>query len=481
MIVLADDEEVSVNADDDVTSDQQEVEELNINPRAAADLDAKDEDLIELNEHISLDVETQNALPLSSSTKPSSPAHIVCSTEESEEAGNLEEAPKDEENRPLEDFSCTDQLPEHQVQSPEEPAEELGVVHHDGDAEVIEDIVEAHGADTADEIALRDEEVDEEAIRIRTEVEDTTELEGATGSEQTEVREEDKSESAEPCSPRTTCTTKRKAMKRRPCSLPVSELETVIASSCTDPETPRSHYIRIHHLLHSLPSTQHGSCSQDNGETFDPDSSEDFSLKPAENEKEVADENEEGSSETQSPSVVPECLGPCCRRILPLSLSIERLSELNQLLEGKTRSNLESEDGDTESGGGSQRVHRESECELCDTSCYSTSCYSTSCYSTSCYSNSGHEGRNRFCSHTRLSSVDSTRLSESTVFSSQEEEEENSAFESVTDSGQSPEARELGDISTQWMEEQNEGGQSQSPVAGPSVGSPGEEEMYLSH
>uniref|UniRef100_A0AAQ4PR28 HECT-type E3 ubiquitin transferase n=1 Tax=Gasterosteus aculeatus aculeatus TaxID=481459 RepID=A0AAQ4PR28_GASAC len=40
--------------------------------------------------------------------------------------------------------------------------------------------------------------------------------------------------------------------KTRPCSLPVSELETVIASACGEPETPRSHYIRIHHLLHSL-------------------------------------------------------------------------------------------------------------------------------------------------------------------------------------------------------------------------------------
>ncbi|XP_026770252.3 E3 ubiquitin-protein ligase HECW1 isoform X3 [Pangasianodon hypophthalmus] len=467
-----DDEEVSVNADGAVTPDQQEVEELNVDPPATADLDAKDEDLNELNENISLDVEAQNPLPLSSSTKPSSPVHIMSSTEESEEAGNLEEAPN-EENRPLEDLSCTVQLTEHQEQSPEEPAEELGEVHHEGDAEVTEDIVDAHGNEAADQIDTRDKEADEEAIRIRREVEDTRELEGATGSEQTEVREEGESESVEPHSPRTTCMMKRKAMKRRPCSLPVSELETVIASSCTEPETPRSHYIRIHHLLHSLPSAQHGSQSQDDEETIDPDSSEDVSLKPAEDEKEVADENEEGSSETRSPSIVPECLGPCCRRTLPPSLSIERLSELNQLLDGETRSRLESEDGETESVGGGHRVHRESECELCDTSCYSTSCYSTSCYSTSCYSNSGHEGRNRFCSHTRLSSVDSTRLSESTVFSSQEEEEENSAFESVTDSGQSPEARELGDVSTHWIEEQNEGGHSQSPVAGPSVGSPG--------
>ncbi|XP_053350589.1 E3 ubiquitin-protein ligase HECW1 isoform X4 [Clarias gariepinus] len=478
--IQPDDEEVSVNADGAVTPDHQEVEELNVDQQTPTDLDDKNEDINELNENIFLNVEEQNPLPLPSSAKPSSPDHIVSSTEESGEDVDLEEAPKEEENRPLEDLSYTVQLTEHQELSPEELVEELGEVHHDGDADVTDNIVEDHGNEAAGQIVIRDEEVEEEVIQIKPEGEEITELEGATGSEQPEVRVEEESESAVPCSPRTTCMMKRSAMKRRPCSLPVSELETVIASSCTEPETPRSHYIRIHHLLHSLPSAQQGSHSQDDAETFDPDSPEDVSLK-LENEKEVTEENEEGSSETRSPSVVPECLRPCCRRILPPSLSIERLSELNQLLDGETRSRLESEDAETESGGGGHRVHRESECELCDTSCYSTSCYSTSCYSTSCYSNSGHEGRNRFCSHTRLSSVDSTRLSESTVFSSQEEEEENSAFESVTDSGQSPDSRELGDASTQWMEEQNDGGQAQSPVAGPSVGSSDWEARIDSH
>uniref|UniRef100_A0A9J7XMR5 HECT-type E3 ubiquitin transferase n=1 Tax=Cyprinus carpio carpio TaxID=630221 RepID=A0A9J7XMR5_CYPCA len=56
----------------------------------------------------------------------------------------------------------------------------------------------------------------------------------------------------EGCSLRIRTTPRRKP---RPCSLPVSELETVIASACGEPETPRSHYIRIHHLLHSFPST----------------------------------------------------------------------------------------------------------------------------------------------------------------------------------------------------------------------------------
>lgn len=140
---------------------------------------------------------------------------------------------------------------------------------------------------------------------------------------------------------------------------------------------------------------------------------------------------------------------------------------------------LESEEGDSSNGGGRRvggSTHRppgENECEFCDTSCYSTSCYSTSCYSTSCYSNSGYEGRNRFCSHTRLSSVDSNRLSGSTVFSSQDEEEdEESAFESVPDGGQTAEGQEIGGPggerrSGRWKEARR-GEQGEPALAGPS-------------
>ncbi len=187
---------------------------------------------------------------------------------------------------------------------------------------------------------------------------------------------------------------------------------------------------------------------------------------------------------------VPECPGPCCRRSLPRSLSIERLSELNQLLEGEgvgghaairriSPSCLESEEGDSSNGGGRRvggSTHRppgENECEFCDTSCYSTSCYSTSCYSTSCYSNSGYEGRSRFCSHTRLSSVDSNRLSGSTVFSSQDEDEdEESAFESVHGIGHPPEGQEVGGAGgerrTGRWKEAGRGEQGEPAVAGPS-------------
>ncbi|KAA0704922.1 E3 ubiquitin-protein ligase HECW1 [Triplophysa tibetana] len=308
--------------------------------------------------------------------------------------------------------------------------------------------------------------------------------EECTNPEQEDTRADEDGDEEEPCSSRIRSALYRKS---RPCSLPVSEFETVIASTCGDPETPRSHYIRIHNLLHSLPSAQ---CLHDSPDEDDvPESSEELTVKPEE-DKENGVVAEDEVSEAQSPSIVPECLGPCCRRTLPRSLSIERLSELNQLLEGERPSpsplRLDSEDGEV--GGWSRRVRRESECELCDNSCYSTSCYSTSCYSTSCYSNSGNEGRNHLCSHTRLSSVDSTRLSESTVFSSQdEEEEENSAFESISDSMQSPDMRESGEGSSQWRGSSSEespmreGQGEESPVAGPSVRSSDWEARIDSH
>ncbi|XP_061661076.1 E3 ubiquitin-protein ligase HECW1 isoform X2 [Syngnathoides biaculeatus] len=256
--------------------------------------------------------------------------------------------------------------------------------------------------------------------------------------------------------------------KTRPCSLPVSELENVIASACGEPETPRSHYIRIHHLLHSLPSAQRRAPSQEEEEDIEEcenmsTTQDNTATSPTlKNCKDREDEGQEDEDEiTQSPSQVPECPGPCCCRSLPRSLSIERLSELNQLLEGDKGSGvhaavrrislsyLESEEGDSSNGvgkrnaGSGHRARGENECEFCDTSCYSTSCYSTSCYSTSCYSNSGHEGRGRFCSHTRLSSVDSNRLSGSTVFSSQDEEEDESTFESGPDVNNCPEGQEV--------------------------------------
>ncbi|MGH0127887.1 UNVERIFIED_CONTAM: hypothetical protein FKN15_052289 [Acipenser sinensis] len=288
---------------------------------------------------------------------------------------------------------------------------------------------------------------------------------------------EQEEEEDEGCSLRMRTALKR---KNRPCSLPVSELETVIASACGEPETPRTHYIRIHHLLHSLPSAQ---MSDDTEEDIANPDSEDVTLKPTE-EKDLTDRTEDNSSETQSHSITLDS-DNCGRRTLPRSLSTECLSDLNQLLESE-QPRMESE------SDSSLRPPGENDCDMCDTSCYSTSCYSTSCYSTSCFSNSGYEGASRFSSHTRFSSVDSARISESTVFSSQDdEEEENSAFESVPDSAQSldPNDRETGHSITQWPEDQivqdgspqsnTESGE--SPVAGPSNRTDGDCPLPSSH
>uniref|UniRef100_A0A3Q2P7C5 HECT-type E3 ubiquitin transferase n=1 Tax=Fundulus heteroclitus TaxID=8078 RepID=A0A3Q2P7C5_FUNHE len=209
--------------------------------------------------------------------------------------------------------------------------------------------------------------------------------------------------------------------KTRPCSLPVSELETVIASACGEPETPRSHYIRIHHLLHSLPSARPPS-QEEEGELINTtvDSNATSPTLKSSKEEEGQEEEEEEEDTTQSPS-----------QVRPHTLNGLNYAYISQQI---------NTGGDSSVGGGRRvcgSTHKppgENECEFCDTSCYSTSCYSTSCYSTSCYSNSGYEGRGRVCSHNRLSSVDSNRLSGSTVFSSQDEEEdEESAFESVPD------------------------------------------------
>lgn len=97
--------------------------------------------------------------------------------------------------------------------------------------------------------------------------------------------------------------------KNRPCSLPVSELETVIASACGEPETPRSHYIRIHHLLHSLPSAQHRAPSQEEEETGEGENTsitqDTTSTSPTlKTSKEEGQDDEEEEDTTHSPSQV---------------------------------------------------------------------------------------------------------------------------------------------------------------------------------
>uniref|UniRef100_A0A8C6F840 HECT-type E3 ubiquitin transferase n=1 Tax=Monodon monoceros TaxID=40151 RepID=A0A8C6F840_MONMO len=258
--------------------------------------------------------------------------------------------------------------------------------------------------------------------------------------------------------------------KSRPCSLPVSELETVIASACGEPETPRTHYIRLHTLLHSLPSAQGGSADDDGAE-------EEATLKDA-SEKEALSEVDMVAAEPPP----PEEDGEAPEGATPGTAPPGHSGLANGSVPG----------GDTLPSTGSEsdsspRQGGDHSCEGCDasccspscysTSCYSSSCYSSSCYSASCYSPSCYNG-SRFASHTRFSSVDSAKISESTVFSSQDddEEEENSAFESVPDSVQSPELEPESAKGAGWQDESAAATGSvartveglESPVAGPS-------------
>ncbi|XP_022448764.1 E3 ubiquitin-protein ligase HECW1 [Delphinapterus leucas] len=264
--------------------------------------------------------------------------------------------------------------------------------------------------------------------------------------------------------------------KSRPCSLPVSELETVIASACGEPETPRTHYIRLHTLLHSLPSAQGGSADDDGAE-------EEATLKDA-SEKEALSEVDMVAAEPPP----PEEDGEAPEGATPGTAPPGHSGLANGSVPG----------GDTLPSTGSEsdsspRQGGDHSCEGCDasccspscysTSCYSSSCYSSSCYSASCYSPSCYNG-SRFASHTRFSSVDSAKISESTVFSSQDddEEEENSAFESVPDSVQSPELEPESAKGAGWQDESAAATGSvartveglESPVAGPSSRREGE-------
>ncbi|XP_047551764.1 E3 ubiquitin-protein ligase HECW1 isoform X3 [Lutra lutra] len=255
--------------------------------------------------------------------------------------------------------------------------------------------------------------------------------------------------------------------KSRPCSLPVSELETVIASACGDPETPRTHYIRIHTLLHSMPSAQGG----------DDGPEEEVTLQDA--------SEKDGLSEVDTLAAAPPPLeegGEGPEGATPGTATPGHSSLTNGLVpDGDLLPSTGSESDSSPRQGGDHS------CEGCDTSCcspscyssscYSTSCYSSSCYSASCYSPSCYNG-SRFASHTRFSSVDSAKISESTVFSSQDDdEEENSAFESVPDSVQSPELDpESANGAGPWHDELATPAGSvartveglESPVAGPS-------------
>ncbi len=255
-------------------------------------------------------------------------------------------------------------------------------------------------------------------------------------SEQQPISEEPDVDLEEGCSLRIRTTPRRKL---RPCSLPVSELETVIASACGEPETPRSHYIRIHHLLHSLPSTQPQPEDVTGLEHDRPQGVEE------------QDEDEEEGVTLEPLALTPN--GP--RRTLPRSRSHERLSDLIQMLNGDGQPL--GDEGQTTG----QRSPGESECDLSPVPCCS-------------------HMANRASGPVRAPSLDSARRSESTLFSSQDDEDEMDRVNGIlgleAETGQGAKCREPGDGSCQWVEAPDSHVQSphgimgngESPVAGTS-------------
>ncbi|XP_062970617.1 E3 ubiquitin-protein ligase HECW1 [Cynocephalus volans] len=198
--------------------------------------------------------------------------------------------------------------------------------------------------------------------------------------------------------------------KSRPCSLPVSELETVIAAACGAPETPRTHYLRVHTLLHSLPAAR--------------------AARGAPEPEDAAEAARDDPSEkAAAPPALPALPG---ERAEPAGTGPGPAPD------GDAPPSTGSESDSSPRQGGDHSCDG-CDASCCSPSCYSSSCYSSSCYSTSCYSPSCYHGP-RLAGHARFPSVDSAKVSEGTAFSSQDDDdEENSAFESVPDSVQSPE------------------------------------------
>ncbi|XP_030630183.1 E3 ubiquitin-protein ligase HECW1 [Chanos chanos] len=257
--------------------------------------------------------------------------------------------------------------------------------------------------------------------------------------EESEIQGDREVDLEEGCSLRIRTTPRRKT---RPSSLPVSELETVIASACGEPETPRSHYIRIHHLLHSLPSNH--PCPGDQAHATDPE--------PQQPQVEEEEDEEEEEVDGLEPHALTPNGTPCPRRTLPRSRSHERLSDLIQMLDG---------DGQPMGAEGQVRNERspgESECDLSPVPCCS------------------HMDQ-RLAGPVRAPSLDSARRSESTVFSSQEDEEEvermNGILGTEAEESHGAEKREPEDGISQWEEApashvQSPTANGDSPVPGPS-------------
>uniref|UniRef100_A0A8C2VKW6 HECT-type E3 ubiquitin transferase n=1 Tax=Chinchilla lanigera TaxID=34839 RepID=A0A8C2VKW6_CHILA len=338
---------------------------------------------------------------------------------------------------PVEDVSCSMEADDH-GKAFEEP-EGSGEPQDTQPSLSAEELAEGLGLDeeappsllleNGDAPVSKEEPGQEEALsgsRARGEEEEEEAEKPEQAAEEVEVEE---GEPSNPEQDERTLPLRASAKRRsRPCSLPVSELETVIAAACADPETPRTHYIRIHALLHSLP------CAREEGGMEEEPTLRDASDKDA-------------LSEADTLAAEPPALDEDTAELQSGPTGLGTPSHPGGHLPGP--------EGDAHPSTGSEsdsspRPGGEHSCEGCDasccspschsSSCYSASCYSSSCYSASCHSPSCYNGGSRFASHTRFSSVDSAKASESTVFSSQDDDdEENSAFESVPDSVQSPE------------------------------------------
>ncbi|KAM6156357.1 E3 ubiquitin-protein ligase HECW1 isoform 1-T1 [Erethizon dorsatum] len=374
---------------------------------------------------------------------------------------------------PLEDVSCAMEADNH-GKAFEEP-EGAGEPQDTQPSLSAEELAEGLGLDEEAPPSLLLEDGDAPASKDEPGQEEAAPGSGAGGEEKEEAEkqeqaEEEEVEDGEPSNPEQDerALLLRASAKRRsrPCSLPVSELETVIAAACADPETPRTHYIRIHALLHSLP------CAREEGSAEEEPTLRDPSDKDALSEADTL--------ATEPPALDEDTAEP--QGGLPGAATPGLPGGHLPGLEGDALPSTGSESDSSPRPGG------EHSCEGCDasccspschsSSCYSASCHSSSCYSASCHSPSCYNGGSRFASHTRFSSVDSAKVSESTVFSSQDDDdEENSAFESVPDSVQSPELDpETTNGSGPWQDELAGPGGTvartaeglESPVAGPS-------------
>uniref|UniRef100_A0A8C5NCT4 HECT-type E3 ubiquitin transferase n=1 Tax=Gouania willdenowi TaxID=441366 RepID=A0A8C5NCT4_GOUWI len=261
-------------------------------------------------------------LPLDAPSDEETSAPAACTPEEEapEESGEVEVEVEVEEGATKQEQQ-TEEEEEENTAREEPPAtesqvegrsdgQEGGEERQQGEEEEVEQRAESVGD------AVEEERTTEEpppCVDPETELEPATEENPAADAPAEPSPQEGPDRSGSSCSCQSIFSSYSHAPSRRktrPCSLPVSELETVIASACGEPETPRSHYIRIHHLLHSLPSAQHRAPSTEEEQRGEGENSSSIgdniasspTLKPTKGED--GQEEEEDDDTTQSPTQV---------------------------------------------------------------------------------------------------------------------------------------------------------------------------------